>query len=349
MRARNIKPGFFKNDRLGEVEPLARLLYIGLWCLADREGRLADRPRQIKAEILPYDDCRAEELLEELHRRGFILRYAAGNESYIWIPAFRKHQNPHPREAASVIPAPPQGTDGPATGGDRSGRGHSDPGRADSLNPESLIGNPDDDRRPSGSESGTVPGPGGPEGKRPGRAERAVPGPGGPEGKRPRRAKRTVVGGAGSVAAAEGSLAALEAHFKRSSGKRTVNAGDVAAMRQALALAGGDPAVVRAVMDEAYRLFKPKFASDRIVSFAYFLPVLEHHLQRRTQAGEGMAAEEAGAAKVPFDPAADAALTAELLQLLDELGQEGPSPAARGENAAGKGGKKRKAGSDDGE
>jgi len=36
---------------------LARLLYPGLWMLADREGRLEDRPLRIKAEILPYDTC----------------------------------------------------------------------------------------------------------------------------------------------------------------------------------------------------------------------------------------------------------------------------------------------------
>ncbi len=37
-RARNIKPGFFDNEILGELPALTRLLFIGLWCLADREG-----------------------------------------------------------------------------------------------------------------------------------------------------------------------------------------------------------------------------------------------------------------------------------------------------------------------
>ena len=37
-RSRNIKPGFFKNEHLAECQPLARLLFIGLWTLADREG-----------------------------------------------------------------------------------------------------------------------------------------------------------------------------------------------------------------------------------------------------------------------------------------------------------------------
>ena len=38
MRARNLKPGFFKNETLAEIEPLGRLLFQGLWCMADREG-----------------------------------------------------------------------------------------------------------------------------------------------------------------------------------------------------------------------------------------------------------------------------------------------------------------------
>ena len=33
-RARNIKPGFFDNEILGELPALTRLLFIGLWCLA---------------------------------------------------------------------------------------------------------------------------------------------------------------------------------------------------------------------------------------------------------------------------------------------------------------------------
>ena len=44
-RARNIKPGFFRNADLVEMPIEARLLFIGLWTLADRSGRLEDRPR----------------------------------------------------------------------------------------------------------------------------------------------------------------------------------------------------------------------------------------------------------------------------------------------------------------
>ena len=34
-RTRSIKPSFFKNEYLAECEPMARLLFVGLWTLAD--------------------------------------------------------------------------------------------------------------------------------------------------------------------------------------------------------------------------------------------------------------------------------------------------------------------------
>jgi len=103
-RARNIKPGFFLNDELAEIEPLGRLLFAGLWTIADREGRLEDRAKKIRAEVLPYDDCNVEELLCNLAEHGFIIRYRVGNEKYIQITNFSKHQNPHKNEKESDIP-----------------------------------------------------------------------------------------------------------------------------------------------------------------------------------------------------------------------------------------------------
>ena len=82
MRSRNIKPGFFANDELAELGPYAQLLFVGLWCLADREGRLKDRPKMIKAQIFPYYDPKPsiENLLNSLMDAGFILRYKNGKD-----------------------------------------------------------------------------------------------------------------------------------------------------------------------------------------------------------------------------------------------------------------------------
>lgn len=125
MRIRSLKPDFFKDEELAELPPLTRILFEGLWCLADKEGRLEDRPKYIKAEVLPYDNCDVEKMLQVLHdakkgeaiekqqgsnRNGFITRYHANGRSYIQINAFKKNQRISGKEAetASEYPPPPK-------------------------------------------------------------------------------------------------------------------------------------------------------------------------------------------------------------------------------------------------
>lgn len=109
MRARNLKPGFFKNEDLAELPPLTRILFAGLWGMADREGRLEDRPKRIKAEILPYDDCDVDAMLLELSTastdgKPFIRRWSLNDRAFIEIPSFLEHQSPHYKEVPSEIP-----------------------------------------------------------------------------------------------------------------------------------------------------------------------------------------------------------------------------------------------------
>lgn len=103
-RARNIKPGFFKNEDLVELPFEDRLLFIGLWTLADREGRLEDRPKRIKMEVFPADDVDVETSLTRLASTGMLHRYEVGNGRYIQIVNFLKHQRPHGQEKDSEIP-----------------------------------------------------------------------------------------------------------------------------------------------------------------------------------------------------------------------------------------------------
>lgn len=104
-RSRNIKPGFFTNDVLGELPALTRLLFAGIWTLCDRDGRLEDRPKKIRAEVLPYDVCDAEEMLQALGKHGFIQRYEVNGVKVIQVSAWEKHQNPHIKESPSTLPA----------------------------------------------------------------------------------------------------------------------------------------------------------------------------------------------------------------------------------------------------
>jgi hypothetical protein len=110
VRARSLKPGFFKNDQLGGLQPLARILFAGLWGLSDSEGRLEDRPLRIKAEVLPFDNCSVESMLGDLAAARLIVRYVAGGRKLIWIPTFLEHQHPHFKEPKSILPAPEKGS-----------------------------------------------------------------------------------------------------------------------------------------------------------------------------------------------------------------------------------------------
>lgn len=106
-RARNIKPGFSTNEDLAECSFQARLCFALLPTLADREGRLEDRPKRIKGELFRFDSLDVEPLLVELEQRDFILRYEINGQRLIQILAFGKHQNPHHREPPSTLPVHP--------------------------------------------------------------------------------------------------------------------------------------------------------------------------------------------------------------------------------------------------
>lgn len=104
MRARNIKPGFFKNEVLAQMSEKARLLFVGLWCCADRDGLLEDRPDRIRADVFPYDMSKIDNLISELEKNGFVHRYSSQGINVIKVVAFLDHQRPHHTEAKSKMP-----------------------------------------------------------------------------------------------------------------------------------------------------------------------------------------------------------------------------------------------------
>ena len=111
-RIRYLKPDFFKDEDLAELPFEVRLCFAGLWIFADKEGRLEDRPKRLKAEIFPFDNVDMEQCLESLNKikngsnRAFIRRYEIEGEKYIQIVNWHKHQKPHHTEKASEIPEP---------------------------------------------------------------------------------------------------------------------------------------------------------------------------------------------------------------------------------------------------
>ena len=107
-RKRDLRPSFFTNEYIAELPFEARLLFAGLWTIADRRGRLEDRPLRIKAALFPYDNLDIVHLLDLIagSEGGFIQRYEAEGKKYIQIINFEKNQHIHKEEAESTIPAP---------------------------------------------------------------------------------------------------------------------------------------------------------------------------------------------------------------------------------------------------
>lgn len=108
-RIRTVKIGFFRNEHLAIFSPFHRLLFQGLWLLADKEGRLEDRPKRIQADLFPFDpvlDVNA--MLTELADGPdpFIERYQVDGRRYIAVLNFGVHQRPNHKEPDSLIPGP---------------------------------------------------------------------------------------------------------------------------------------------------------------------------------------------------------------------------------------------------
>lgn len=169
-RARNIKHAFFMNDDLAERNcPLGRLLFIGLWTLADYKGELEWRAGKIKAQLLPYDECDIKQLAINLDKSGFIRFYSDGDRVLLNIPNFEKHQNPHKNEKAggSDVPNYTEAmrqvidlttlTINRDLSGLNQDRSHTNPADSLILNPDSLDSslNAHDQNSPLADNSGT--------------------------------------------------------------------------------------------------------------------------------------------------------------------------------------------------
>lgn len=106
QRSRIIKPEFFQNRKLAEMSAHHRLLFIGLWTIADRDGKLQDDSDLIKAMVFPFESIDVGKMLVDLADLGFIERYNGGEYACIIIPKFLSHQSIHWNESDSQLPEP---------------------------------------------------------------------------------------------------------------------------------------------------------------------------------------------------------------------------------------------------
>ncbi|MEM7416772.1 MAG: hypothetical protein AAF389_14800 [Gemmatimonadota bacterium] len=105
-RIRTIKPEFWSDEKLGPLEPLTRLVFLGLVSHADDAGRLVDSVRQLDGLLFPYSEDSSRDSLETLARLSRIVRYQSDSgQRLIQIVGWTKHQRVD-KPSKHVLPAP---------------------------------------------------------------------------------------------------------------------------------------------------------------------------------------------------------------------------------------------------
>ena len=105
-RIRTIKPDFWTDEKIVELKPFARLLFIGLWNLCDDHGRMEYSPKRIKLQLFPADKLDIAQTCGELREIGLIHIYSIQGRDYIQVINFPKHQQIKDGDRASKYPEP---------------------------------------------------------------------------------------------------------------------------------------------------------------------------------------------------------------------------------------------------
>lgn len=95
MRIRTIKPEFWQSEKMSRVSREARLLFVGLWSMADDSGRTRAASRLLASTLYPYDEDAPSLIsgwLEELVGIGCIRLYEVDACHYLDIPKWLDHQ-----------------------------------------------------------------------------------------------------------------------------------------------------------------------------------------------------------------------------------------------------------------
>jgi len=92
----------------------AREIFMGLWCISDREGRFEYDVDILMTKLYARQMNERDlfiESLNEIEKMGCFVRYSCEKEGekeeYAVIPTFQKYQKIPPKEAQSTLPTPP--------------------------------------------------------------------------------------------------------------------------------------------------------------------------------------------------------------------------------------------------
>lgn len=73
-KRRQIHPEIWTDDKFVSLDPLARLLFIGMWNFACDNGHLDDSVLQLKMRVLPAESADVAPLLAEVIEQGMVVR-----------------------------------------------------------------------------------------------------------------------------------------------------------------------------------------------------------------------------------------------------------------------------------
>ena len=92
-RYRRIKPDFWSDDKIIELNHSARLFFIGMWNFVDDTGVIQNKPRMLKAQIMPADDISVNDV-QDILRMLYECSLIAYNDdqSLIKVKGFLSHQ-----------------------------------------------------------------------------------------------------------------------------------------------------------------------------------------------------------------------------------------------------------------
>lgn len=99
MRARWLKPDFFRDKKIAEAGPVVALVYQSLWCLADDSGVAPCEPERIKGEMFVWWSAvgvpEISGALRHLSGKKILTIFRAGDDVFCRLSNFKKHQPIH--------------------------------------------------------------------------------------------------------------------------------------------------------------------------------------------------------------------------------------------------------------
>jgi len=92
MRIRTIKGEFWTDEKVVELSAWARLMFIGLWNMADDWGLMEWSSKRAKMLLFPADEVDVEALVDELETMEMVTMYENDGRKYLAVNNFHRHQ-----------------------------------------------------------------------------------------------------------------------------------------------------------------------------------------------------------------------------------------------------------------